>query len=129
MGAELTEQALPTGLTLPGLNALIVLHKYKEAGCPLNSLSHLLVVSQANITGLVDSLVRKGLVTRTGHAEDRRVVMARITAKGERLIKSYIPAHYGRMRQMTASLSKPEKEHLIRLLTHLRQHLLDHRNS
>jgi MarR family 2-MHQ and catechol resistance regulon transcriptional repressor len=122
--ALFTERAHVTGLTLPGLNVLIILRKYGGEGCPLNALSNLLVVSRANITGLVDSLVRKGLVTRTEYPEDRRVVLAHITQKGEDLLASHMPTHHGVTRDIAAPLTSGEKEMLIKLLTKIRIGLL-----
>jgi MarR family 2-MHQ and catechol resistance regulon transcriptional repressor len=113
-----------TGLTLSGINVLIILYHHKEAGYALNALSDLLLVTRANITGLIDSLSRKGLVTREEHPKDRRVVLARITPKGEALLVGYMPAHFGTMREMTAALEKVEKETLIRILTKMRHSLL-----
>jgi len=124
-----TERAQTTGLTLPGLNVLIILRKHGDAGCALNVLSNLLVVSRANITGLVDSLVHKGLVTRAEHPEDRRVVLARITEKGEDLLASYMPIHHDVTRDITAPLTLQEKESLIKLLTKIRNGLLARQNK
>ena len=122
--ALFTERAQSTGLTMSGLNVLIILRKHGAAGCALNVLSSLLVVSRANITGLVDSLVRKGLVTRMEHPEDRRVVLAHITRKGEELLASYMPTHHGITRDVAGALTLEEKETLIKLLTKIRTGLL-----
>jgi DNA-binding MarR family transcriptional regulator len=118
-----------TGLTLPGLNVLTILQRHKDSGCALNGLSDLLIVSRANITGLIDSLSRKGLVTREEHPQDRRVVLARITRKGEELLGGYMPVHFGTMREMTASLTKDEKDVLIRILTKMRRALVSLRKE
>jgi DNA-binding MarR family transcriptional regulator len=121
----LTDHSQSTGLTLAALNVLIILRKHGEAGCPLNALSHLLVVTRANITGLIDSLVRKGLVTRTEHPKDRRVILARITKKGEDLLVSYLPTHHAVMRDISSPLSRQEKGTLIQILTKMRRGLID----
>lgn len=112
------------GLTFSGLNVLIILKHHRDTGCPQNALSQLLIVSRANITGVIDSLVRKGLVTREESAGDRRVVLAHITKKGEKLVDSYMPTHFGAMREMTSSLTKDEKETLIRVLTKMRHRII-----
>jgi outer membrane protein TolC len=112
------------GLTFSGLNVLTILKHHRDTGCPQNELSHLLIVSRANITGVIDSLVRKSLASRTESPGDRRIVLARITKKGEELVDSYMPTHFGSMRAMTSSLSKTEKLTLIRILTKMRQHIV-----
>jgi len=112
------------GVTLSGLNILTILKHHRDTGCPQNALSHLLIVSRANITGVIDSLVRKGLVTREESAGDRRVVLANITKKGEALVDSYMPTHFGTMREMTSSLTKTEKATLVHILTKMRQRIV-----
>src|SRR5690242_13141936 len=49
--ATLSGPAQRAGLTLSGINVLIILFKHAAGGCPLNALSRLLVVTRANITG------------------------------------------------------------------------------
>ena len=127
--ALFTERAHATGLTMPALNVLIILRKHGAAGCPLNVLSSLLVVSRANITGLVDSLMRKELVTRTEDREDRRVVLAHITKKGEELLASYMPTHHGITREIADPLILEEKTTLIKLLTKIRNGLLSRKKK
>jgi outer membrane protein TolC/DNA-binding MarR family transcriptional regulator len=118
------EQINKIGVTLSGLNVLLILKHHGEKGCSQNTLSHLLIVSRANITGLIDSLVRKNLVKREESAEDRRIVITRLTKKGEELVDSYMPTHFGAMQSMTSSLGKDEKKTLIRILTKMRQHIV-----
>jgi DNA-binding MarR family transcriptional regulator len=48
----------------------------------MNDLSRFLGLSKANCSGLVDRLVRKGLLAREHGVEDRRVVFVRLTPKG-----------------------------------------------
>jgi len=123
--ALMAGRAKGAGLTLPGLNVLIILHQHNADGCALNELSDLLIVSRANITGLIDNLSRKGLVIREEHPQDRRVVLARITPKGESLLGGYMPAHFGTMSEMAASLTRNDRHDLIRILTKMRYGLLN----
>ena len=48
----------------------------------MNELAAFLGLSKANATGLVDRLVRRGLVERRHGEEDRRVVLVRLTPHG-----------------------------------------------
>ena len=111
------------GLTLSGLNVLAILRMHKE-GAPLNRLSHLLLVSRANITGVIDSLVRKGLVATSGHATDRRVRLARITPKGETFLNRYYPPHYVEISRIFKGLNTVEKKQIIGLLSKLRHYVM-----
>ena len=120
----LAERIQKTGLTLSGLNILIILRHHHDTGCPQNTLSQLLLVTRANITGVIDSLASKDLVTREESVGDRRVVLARITKKGEAVLESYIPTHFGTMGEMTSSLTKDEKKKLIQILTKIRHRIV-----
>jgi DNA-binding MarR family transcriptional regulator len=48
----------------------------------MNDLARFLGLSKANASGLVDRLVKKGLLDREHGVEDRRVVFVRLTPKG-----------------------------------------------
>jgi DNA-binding MarR family transcriptional regulator len=45
-------------------------------------------VTPSNVTGVVDRLVEQGLLTRTENPSDRRMLMIKLTDKGETLINS-----------------------------------------
>ena len=46
-------------------------------------------VTPTNMTGVVDRLVKRGLVSRTEGAQDRRSVSLRVTDKGEELVTKW----------------------------------------
>jgi len=119
--ARLAARIQRKGLTLSGLNVLTILRRYGAQGCPQNLLSHLLLVSRANITGVIDSLVRKGFVIRQDHVHDRRVILAKITADGDEWLDQYLPDHYKEIRDMFSGVSHQEKQELSRLLLKLRR--------
>jgi len=48
----------------------------------MNDLARFLGLSKANASGLVDRLVKKGLIAREHGVEDRRVVLVRLTPAG-----------------------------------------------
>jgi MarR family transcriptional regulator, organic hydroperoxide resistance regulator len=49
-------------------------------------LAEALRVTPTNITGIIDRLVKHGLVSRVGNVQDRRVLTLRATNKGEALV-------------------------------------------
>ena len=51
-------------------------------GLTMSELSRQLVVSNGAITGLVEELVKAGLVTRRADSKDRRSAIVRVTGKG-----------------------------------------------
>ena len=43
-------------------------------------------VTPTNVTGIIDRLVKQGLVSRTEDPQDRRVILLKATGKGEELV-------------------------------------------
>lgn len=74
-------------------------------------------VTRATITGLIDTLERSGLVTRTPHPADRRMMSIGLTARGEKLLAKIIPEHFRRMAWLMAQLNESERKTFVRLLT------------
>ena len=81
------------GLSKSSVNILMLLRHGPEGGMQLHELGELLLVSRANITGLIDHLEEKGYVTRSVDPVDRRVRYARITKQAEALLDEFIPVH------------------------------------
>ncbi|MDQ0285787.1 MULTISPECIES: MarR family winged helix-turn-helix transcriptional regulator [Desulfofundulus] len=110
-------------LSQPKFNALMELYYAGEEGLPLSELGQRMLVSRANITGLVDRLERDGLVVRVVDPKDRRVIRAQITPRAVQLIHGVLPLHMDLLKRATSSLNIEEKETLIRLLVKLQQGL------
>lgn len=67
-----------------------------------------LSVTQAAITGIIDRLERLGLVLRLRQAKDRRVVHARVTPDGERMLRRALRLHRDFVRESLSVLSPEE---------------------
>jgi MarR family 2-MHQ and catechol resistance regulon transcriptional repressor len=109
------------GLSTAAFNVMLILSRCGDEGCPMHELGDLLLVSRANVTGLIASLERRGLVERTVHAEDRRVRLVRLTKAGGALLQGILPRHYCEVRGALSVISDREKSELSRLLTKLRR--------
>ena len=48
-------------------------------------------ISKATLTGVVDTLSSRGLVRRSDHPDDGRLVVLQLTRKGQRLIRELLP--------------------------------------
>lgn len=119
--ARVSRKADAHGLSMAAFNVLMILSRCENKGCQMRELSELLLVTRANITGLVDSLEKKSLVSRTADKTDRRVCIARLTKKGEALLEAVLPEHYKVVHEVFAGLTKTEKATLSTLLTKLRR--------
>lgn len=83
---------------------------------PMNQISCLLACDASNITGIVDRLVRRGLIERTESSEDRRVKVVLLTSKGEYLRDHVIQEVIAERPKSMANLSNEEFEQLNTLL-------------
>ena len=120
VSAHLSRKISPYGITKAGFSVLMILSRSLSKACKQNEISQLMLVSRANITGLVDSLVRLGLVERTNDPHDRRVNRVRILPKGEKLLKGLLPGYYKHIRGICSIFTSVEKKKLNDLLTRLR---------
>jgi MarR family 2-MHQ and catechol resistance regulon transcriptional repressor len=114
------------GLSKSTLNILMLLRHGPAEGMQLHDLGELLLVSRANITGLIDSLLEKGWVERVVDSNDRRVRYARITGKAEALLDEFMPVHYRQVNSLLRDLSGEEKETLAALLKKARRSMTRH---
>ena len=83
---ELATLLKPAGVTPEQYHVLRILRDAGSAGTPLSTIAERSPVGDPDVTRLLDRLEQRGLATRTREAADRRVVTARITAEGRRLL-------------------------------------------
>jgi MarR family 2-MHQ and catechol resistance regulon transcriptional repressor len=114
------------GLSKSSLNILMLLRHGSDEGMQLHDLGELLLVSRANITGLMDHLEDKGYVKRLVDPQDRRARHARITQKGEALLDEFMPVHYRNLKGLLHGLSEDERETLVGLLKKVRSSIAGH---
>jgi len=80
--ARLNDLLEPLDLTFPRYEALMLLSYSRKGELPLGKISDRLQVHRASVTNVVDKLVGSGYVERVRDAQDRRAVLALITAEG-----------------------------------------------
>lgn len=90
-------------------------------GLTMSELSRRLMVTNGNLTGLVDKLAREGLVTRMVSPPDRRAQMISLTTAGKRALDSMTPDHASWVRDMFSGLTDTERSQLHRLLGKLKR--------
>ena len=114
------------GLSKSTLNILAILRHGPEVGMQLHDLGELLLVSRANITGLIDHLEEKGLAKRVVDAHDRRARLARITPKGVMLLDEFMPTHFRNLKALFQDLPNDDMRALAGLLKTVRASLTAH---
>jgi MarR family 2-MHQ and catechol resistance regulon transcriptional repressor len=109
------------GLSKSTFNILVLLRHGPKEGMQLHDLGEMLLVSRANVTGLISHLEEKGYVTREVDERDRRARYAKVTRKAEILLDELMPVHYGNVRDLMSELSSTEKSQLVGLLAKVRE--------
>ena len=84
---ELATLLKPAGITPEQYHVLRILHDAGSTGTPLSAVAERSPVGDPDVTRLLDRLEQRGLARRDRDAADRRVVTARITSDGRRLLK------------------------------------------
>ena len=97
----------------------VLLHK---GPLPVNTIGPKVWLTLGSISVAVDRLVKKGLVSRKDHPDDRRVRRVELTAKGRALITRGFREHAAAMETAVGALSKKERLSLLRLLKKLGKH-------
>jgi MarR family 2-MHQ and catechol resistance regulon transcriptional repressor len=96
----------------------VLLHK---GPLPVNTIGPKVWLTPGSISVAVDRLVKKGLVSRKDHPDDRRVRRVELTSKGRALITRGFGEHAA-MENVAGALSKNERLTLLRLLKKLGKH-------
>ena len=103
------------GTTLPRFDLLAQLDRAPK-GMTLGELSQRMMVSNGNVTGLVDRLVEQGLINRRPSPKDRRAQIVNLTAEGRRFFRAMARENGDWIGEMFADLSAADIETLLRLL-------------
>jgi DNA-binding MarR family transcriptional regulator len=86
---------------------------------PQRVLAEALTVTPRAVTGLVDALVKAGLVTREPHPTDRRATLVTFTSRGEMLVGRLKRDHKKLARALFAPMSQREFDTFSRSLAGL----------
>ncbi|MBO0751590.1 MAG: MarR family transcriptional regulator [Bradyrhizobiaceae bacterium] len=102
-------------ITLPRFDLMAQLDK-TQGGMKLGELSQRLMVSNGNITGLVDRLLAQGLLDRQPAPNDRRAQLVKLTPEGRRSFRAMAAAHEAWIAEIFRDLTPGERDTLMRLL-------------
>jgi 4'-phosphopantetheinyl transferase len=99
----LPKEWLSLDLSTPQLKVVLLL--LVNGPCRMSVIASALGVSLATGTGVVDRLVERGIVVREGDPEDRRVVLCRLSTKGEKMLLGLVQLARNHAEMMFRSLS------------------------
>ncbi|QXQ05907.1 MarR family transcriptional regulator [Sphingosinicellaceae bacterium] len=101
--------------TLPRFDVLAALDRHPD-GMTLGALSSSLLVSNGNVTALIQKLVADGHVSLEPSPADRRASVARLTRAGQTYFDELAEAHHGWIDAMLAGISPDQRDLMFDLL-------------
>jgi len=102
-------------VTLPQFDVMAALER-KPDGMTMTELSRFLMVSNGNVTGIIDRLVSDRLVARQAPADDRRAIIVRLTPHGLKEFNAMAKAHESWVDGLLSEFDASEAGTLIRHL-------------
>ncbi len=111
------------GLTQPQFGVLEMLGHLGPL--TIGAIGKRMLVTGGCITVILDNLQKDGLVERVRSIEDRRVVNAQLTPRGEVTFKRIFPKHAKRVTELASVLTEEEQTQLSELLKKLGDGLKD----
>ncbi|MCT7377225.1 MarR family winged helix-turn-helix transcriptional regulator [Chelativorans salis] len=101
--------------TLPRFDVMSALYRERE-GMLMSDLSRFLLVSNGNVTGIIDRLVADGYVTRTKREGDKRTSVVRLTPAGMGAFKKMAAAHESWIAELLGGVDTFEVHRLSEML-------------
>jgi DNA-binding MarR family transcriptional regulator len=110
----------PFGLRYSELDVLATLRRMgKPYSLKPSQLQQSVLITSGAMTACLNRLERAALISRTAEQGDRRVLNARLTPTGLRLIDRAIAERFGEAQDAISALSSRERRQLAQLLTKL----------
>lgn len=122
MAIEKVVQRRMTGqfaTTLPRFDVLAALERRPD-GMAMGELSRALLVSNGNVTAIVQKLAKDGHVTIAAHPADRRSSIVHLTAAGRHHFAAVARAHHGWIDGLLAGVGADDRETLYTMLGQLK---------
>ena len=109
----------------PATGLVLSILANSESPLPPNKIAEGLIISRATVTGLVDSLERRGYVQRTPHGSDRRMLLIELTDAGRKVAKDFRPIVHQHQKVWLAALSEKEQRQLTDFLHRVQATLME----
>ncbi|MCM8792351.1 MAG: MarR family transcriptional regulator [Candidatus Omnitrophica bacterium] len=95
-----------------------------EGKMRMKDLADSLKVTTANVTGIVERLIKQKLVERLFDSKDRRVIYINLSPKGRMLIGRIEQNRRRVLTKIFGGLSESERQHYLRILTRIKDIIL-----
>lgn len=94
----------------------------------MSTVAKRLSITVGTLTTAINSLVKKGYVSRVRSEEDRRVVLLSLTEKGEKAYHHHESFHHEMIEATLQGLSEEETKVLVQALTNLKDFFQGYRS-
>jgi DNA-binding MarR family transcriptional regulator len=98
-------------MTLPRFDVMAALYRQPE-GMLMSEIARFLIVSNGNVTGIVDRLVAEGFVARSQRNGDRRTSFITLTRRGRAAFAAMASAHEHWIDELLGGVSTRDAEQL-----------------
>ncbi len=102
-------------VTLPRFDLMAQLDK-APSGMTLGELSQRMMVSNGNVTGLVDRLVEQKVIERRPSPTDGRAMFVNLTPEGRKIFRTMARTHESWIAEIFSGLTRGEIDQLMQLL-------------
>lgn len=120
---RLSERLAPLELTNAQLDVLANLLAGPEHGLTQEQLGQRLLVTKGNVSGLLDRLGERGLITRRPNPEDGRSKLVQLTPTGFALAEQAVQVQRNFIAGLMQPLTAADLEHLSRVLDQVEERL------
>ena len=109
---------------------LVVLDMLREMGpVKMSVIARMMNITMSTATAIIDKMIDDKLVKRDRSSSDRRVVNVTMTKKGIEMATQIVEWRIDMSNDMFAVLSGPERDEYLRLLTKVRDSILEEKNE
>ncbi|HWI46814.1 MAG TPA: MarR family transcriptional regulator [Rummeliibacillus sp.] len=89
---------------------------YHKGDQPIQTVGKKILIASSSITYVIDKLEKKQLVSRRDCPNDRRVIYATLTTKGNELMDQIFPLHQEKVADIFGCLEENELDNIIELM-------------
>jgi DNA-binding MarR family transcriptional regulator len=121
--AEITRRRRPfVDISVAAFQVLAIIEG-EGAPLPPSVVAERMVTTTGTMTSLIDTLVRRGLVRRLPHPDDRRMLLIDITDAGRDVVDLVLPVTHRITKDIFQVLTQDEQQHLLELLGRVQERL------
>ena len=119
----LHSKKLLSNITVSQIDVLYILQEDKDMR--MKDIGEKMGIKPSSTTNLVDKLIKKGLIKRFHHPDDRRMIMVQLTKKGENLLKELDQVYYSLWEKILKKLDENKYEEMLTFSKDLKKALDD----